>query len=323
MTNILILSAGRRVELLQAFQDAANKNGQNTKVFAADLRPDRSSACQIAERAFKLAAVRDTAYAGELADLCAAEEISIVIPTIDTELGKLAELAPKFSERGTEIIVSNRRIIELCSDKRKTGQLFSDIGIPTPAIYQSPEEIVFPCFTKPFDGSSSEGAFLLRSASELTSELLADPRRMFMELIPPDYREITVDLYYDRSGDLKAMVPRERLETRGGEVSKGVTRRDWVYDKLISRLNRLEGARGCITLQLFASREAEIMQAIEINPRFGGGYPLSCAAGADFPQWIIDEYILGKKVAFCDDWEANLLMLRYDAKTLTHGYKGD
>ena len=106
---------------------------------------------------------------------------------------------------------------------------------------------------------------------------------------------------------------------RAGEVAKGVTRRDWIYDHLIASGGHLAGARGCMTLQLFADDRDHSIHAIEINPRFGGGYPLSLAAGADFPEWLIREYILGEDVPFFEAWEDALLMLRYDAKILVHG----
>jgi carbamoyl-phosphate synthase large subunit len=57
---------------------------------------------------------------------------------------------------------------------------------------------------------------------------------------------------------------------------------------------------------------------LEINPRFGGGYPLTGAAGADYCAWLIAEYLLNKEIGFFDDWEADLLMLRYDAKVILH-----
>jgi carbamoyl-phosphate synthase large subunit len=72
---------------------------------------------------------------------------------------------------------------------------------------------------------------------------------------------------------------------------------------------------------LFVNLKEKSFKAIEINPRFGGGYPLSYAAGANFPKMLIQEYILGKDVEFVDDWEDNLLMLRYDSKVLVHDYK--
>ena len=74
-------------------------------------------------------------------------------------------------------------------------------------------------------------------------------------------------------------------------------------------------------MQLFVSENEDEFKAIEINPRFGGGYPLTYAAGANFPRMLIEEYVLGKTVSFADDWE-DLLMLRYDSKVLVHDYQG-
>jgi len=51
---------------------------------------------------------------------------------------------------------------------------------------------------------------------------------------------------------------------------------------------------------------------IEINPRFGGGVPLSIEAGADFPKWILQETtgraLRTRRLAY------GLTMLRYDAE---------
>lgn len=79
---------------------------------------------------------------------------------------------------------------------------------------------------------------------------------------------------------------------------------------------------GCITLQLFYNEVTGSVCGIEINPRFGGGYPLSYSAGANFPKWIIQEYLLGQKIEFFNEWEDNLLMLRYDDEILIHDYVG-
>jgi carbamoyl-phosphate synthase large subunit len=107
---------------------------------------------------------------------------------------------------------------------------------------------------------------------------------------------------------------------RSGEVSKGVTRKHDVYDYLLPAFKKIEGACGCLTIQIFANLENESFYGLEINPRFGGGFPLSYSAGANYPGWLITEYFLGKEIGFYDQWESDLLMLRYDAKELIHGY---
>ena len=79
----------------------------------------------------------------------------------------------------------------------------------------------------------------------------------------------------------------------------------------------------CITCQFFVhTNNPKIIYGIEVNPRFGGGYPLSYLAGANFPKWIIKEYLLKESIEEqFDIWENNLLMLRYDAEVIVHENK--
>ena len=315
--NILLLSAGRRVDLLEGFRVAAARLLPEARIMAADMRPHLSAACQVADGAFALPAVGADHYADALARLCDDAAVGLVVPTIDTELSVLARLRPAFERAGTSIVISDAALVDQCRDKRRVGELFDRLGLETPAL-MARDALSFPCFSKPRDGSSSVGAMRIDGTDDLSPSMLADPDRLFMELVPGDHAEVTVDLYYGRDHALKSAVPRQRIETRGGEVSKGITRRDWLYDLLRARLAHVGGARGCLTLQLFASPTKERALAIEINPRFGGGFPLSLAAGADFPAWLITEYLLGVAVEWFDGWEAGLTMLRYDAKVLVH-----
>ena len=110
------------------------------------------------------------------------------------------------------------------------------------------------------------------------------------------------------------MVPRLRMEVRGGEISKGRTVRNNIVDLFFDKLSHIPGARGCLTFQLFRHKGSGLTTLIELNARFGGGFPLSLAAGADFPTWLFDEYVLGRSVSTHSAWAENLTMLRYDAE---------
>lgn len=313
--NVLVLSAGRRVELVQAFQQALQRYFPDAKVFTTDLRPELSAACQTADQAFKAPRVTAPDYIDFLFELCTKKNIGLVVPTIDTELQVLADNRERFESSGVNLIISSPELIAVCRDKRKTAETYASLNITQPEIYAK-NNIVFPCFCKPYDGSCSIGALPLHTPDMLTQELLDDEKNMFMELIGKEYSEYTIDIYYDHNGQLRCLVPRERLEVRGGEVSKGATRKNYVYDYLRARFEGLKGARGCITAQVFANPDNKTIKALEINPRFGGGFPLSHAAGADYADWLIREYLLNEAIGFFDAWENNLVMLRYDAKVL-------
>jgi carbamoyl-phosphate synthase large subunit len=99
---------------------------------------------------------------------------------------------------------------------------------------------------------------------------------------------------------------------RAGEINKGITRRNSIVEFLKQKMSYLQGVFGCICVQLFFCETDNDIIAIEINPRFGGGYPLSYYAGADFAEMLIKEYLLGEKIEYFDNWKDNTLMLRYD-----------
>ncbi|KAA0014752.1 ATP-grasp domain-containing protein [Billgrantia pellis] len=313
--NVLLLSAGRRVELLASFRKSLSLHLPLAKVLAADTASRYSAACQVADACFDLPRVSDPGYIDALLALCREQQIGLVVPTIDTELMALSRYRYRFLEESSQPVISDARLIAYCRDKRLTVKVFKSIGIDTPEVYPR-HALAFPCFCKPYDGSSGEGAFLVTGPDRLSRSMLNDERNIFMESIGDDYDEYTVDAYYDRHGCMRCLVPRQRLEVRGGEVSKGITRRGYVYDYLARRLKRLNGARGCITVQLFYQPVTRCIKAFEINPRFGGGFPLADAAGAHYPDWLIREYLLGQAIENFDRWQQDLLMLRYDAKVL-------
>lgn len=316
--NVLVLSAGRRVELVQAFQDALRRHFPESRVLTTDLIPDLSAACHVSDDYFKAPRVTAPEYIDFLLDLCQSNEIGMVIPTIDTELIVLARNRHRFDERGIHVIISEPQLVSACRDKRVTAEVFAKLGIDQPTIYSDRKVLKFPCFCKPYDGSCSVGAKAILDPGMLSPELLADNKNMFMELIGKEYKEYTIDVYYTKDSKLCCLVPRERIEVRGGEVSKGATRKDFVYHYLLGKLGKVEGARGCITIQVFFNPTTEIIKALEINPRFGGGYPLTHTAGANYADWLIREYFLGEDIVFSDSWENNLVMLRYDAKVMVH-----
>ena len=314
--NILITSAGRRVSLVREFQKELKSFFPNDKVFTADANPNFSSACQISDKYFKVPMISDNNYINELLNICKRNDIGLIIPTIDTELLILAKNKKNFEKFGIKIIVSDKEFINKCRDKRKIHIFFEEHNIPC-AKEISKENLEFPVFIKPFNGSCSKGIQMVKNKEEFNYDLLDNTELMFLEYLnPKNYDEFTLDLYYDKKSILKCVVPRLRLEVRDGEVSKGKTIKNFLLKYVYERLNNIKGLFGCITLQVFVSKTLKKVIGIEINPRFGGGYPLSYNAGANFPKMLIEEYLLEESIEQFDDWEDNLLLLRYDDEIL-------
>lgn len=318
--NILITSAGRRVTLVSSFQAEARNIEPKSKIFAVDLEPEISAACRISDQAFKAPEVTEKSYIPMLIDLCVTNEIDMLIPTIDPELPMLAKHRQELRQEGINVVVSDLELVESCQDKRKTIDFFQSMGIQTPQLIDKHHPI-YPMYAKPFDGSSSKHNYIIKDASALRDYHLNNEKLMFFEYLDHEtHDEYTLDLYYDQHSELKCVVPRKRIEVREGEVNKGLTENNVLVPFVKKKLARIDGARGCLTLQLFLNRNTGSIHGIELNPRFGGGYPLSYLAGANFPRWLIKEYLFGESPEFYDDWEENLLMLRYDKEVLVHDF---
>ena len=312
MKNILITSAGKRVALVRAFKETVQALDPSIRIYCTDMNPEMAPVTYISDKCFCVPRVTDAVYPAELLKLCVDNNVGLVIPTIDTELAVLASCKDRFSGYGIKVIVSDSGFVQICRDKRKTNLFFEGHGIriPRPVDKLNP---VFPLFAKPYDGSLSTNIHVIRYSDELTQEILDDPKLIFMEYVDKTvYKEFTVDMYYGIDNRVKCIIPRERIEVRAGEINKGRTVRNELVGFLKGRLDHIDGCIGCICIQLFYNHRTGDIIGIEINPRFGGGYPLSYMAGGNYPEYLVREYFFGEELAYGDNWKDNMLMLRYD-----------
>ena len=310
--NILITSAGKRVALTRYFKETLSRFYPEAKVFTTDLNPQMAPAGYVSDGCFQVPRVTDEDYPATLWRICEEHGVGMVIATIDTELLLLADLKADFARRGIHVMVSDRAFVEVCRDKRHTGAFFERHGIRVPKEVDKYHP-TFPLFAKPYDGSLSANLHYIKTADELTPDILADPKLLFMEYIDKKvYKEYTVDMYFGRDHRVKCIVPRDRIEIRAGEINKGRAVKNEILTFLKEKMGRVEGCVGCICVQLFFNPETKDMVGIEINPRFGGGYPLSYMAGGNFPELLIREYFMDEPVDYAEQWQDGMLMLRYD-----------
>lgn len=322
--NILITSAGRRVSLVRSFQKELKAIDPMAKVYAMDASPLLSAACHVAHDYFQAPRLDEPDYIEVLINLCKTHDIRLVVPTIDTELLELAKNKERFEKKGISIVISSVDFVAKCRDKRLIHKFFEEHNVKVAKEYAK-DCYTLPMFIKPSNGSRSVDTFLITSEDDLTDFHFDNDKLMFLEYLDHnDYDEFTCDLYYSKNHRLKCVVPRKRLEVRDGEVYKALTSRNSIVAYVKDRLSYIDGAVGCLTAQFFLHKtDPTKIYGIEINPRFGGGYPLSYLSGANYTKWLIEEYLLQKEMEeYFDVWESDLLMIRYDDEILVHGYKG-
>lgn len=313
--NILISSSGRRGALVGLCRRALESLGLKGKVLAADMTK-ASAAYQLCDDGFYATRFDDPAYIPEMLKVCKEQNVGLVIPTHDRELMLYAQAVNQFETIGTRVVVPSSDVVALGSDKEATHRWLIDNDLPAPRqatpdeVLANPDDWPMPLLIKPRYGSSSIGVHIADDTDKL--RLLTADRPYLVQTIAQG-AEYTVDLFVDQSGVCRCAVPRRRLETRAGEVSKGVTERnDTVIDLAMSACAKLPGPRGVMCLQLFHDPVTGDCKIIELNTRFGGGYPLTHEAGADYLRWLIEESLGRPSSASNEAWQDGLAMLRYD-----------
>ncbi len=320
--NVLLTSVGRRVSLLRAFRREISRRSPTGRVLAADASV-LSAGIQDADGGFLVPPCSSPEYVPALLDIVRRERVSLIVPLIDPELEVLARERGRFLREGCHPVVSELSTVLLARDKRRSAERFRALGFEaprslTPEELERPERLEYPLFLKPEDGSSSVGAVALRGPDELRFHVPRTRRALVQTLEAGE--EFTVDVLADLAGRALCAVPRRRLEVRAGEISKGRTHKDPVLMAESMRLvEALGGCQGCITLQCFRRPDGRV-SFFEVNARFGGGYPLSDAAGANYPGRILD-LLSGQSLPVFDGWQDGLVMLRYDDAIFVPGLR--
>lgn len=284
--RILFTGVGRRVELLQAFRQAAHCLNVNLKIYGADMT-GTAPALFFCDYVRKVCGMRDPKYIPQLLEICKKDCIDLIIPTIDTDLLVLSQHKDEFEQIGIKVLISNSDKIAICRDKNYTADFFEVCGVKAPRTVNDYQiyEGEYPCFIKPKDGSSSINAFKAENEAEL--QLYAEQIKEYVIQPFVEGTEYTVDIFCDFDGKPIFITPRIRIAVRAGEVLKTeISMDEKIIDECKKIINEFQPV-GPITIQLIRSKKTGEDYFIEINPRFGGGAPLSMKAGASSAEIIL------------------------------------
>jgi carbamoyl-phosphate synthase large subunit len=308
--NVLITAASRRVPLVRAFQAALSASGRRGRVIVTDVNP-LSPAVHVAERWYHVPMATSPDYLDAITGICAAERIRLIVPTIDDELEQFGAAAGWFSARGIRVAVSPEATSRICNDKlaacrhlRSHGVRAADTWLPADV----PAPPSFPLFIKPRFGRGGVGAFQVRTERDRAffSEYVEAP--VVQEYL--DGPEFTIDLLCDFAHRPIAIVPRERIVVRAGVTDRGRTVREPSLIALAEAVAAALPFAGAVNIQCRMVNNVPVV--FEINPRFSGGIPLTIAAGADFPAYLLDLTAGRPVLPRIGDFLPNLWMTSYE-----------
>nr|MCR5734042.1 ATP-grasp domain-containing protein [Lachnospiraceae bacterium] len=201
MTNVLIISAGRRVELVKCFKDARDRLGIEGSVVCGDAS-DLAPALYFADDHVIFPRIDSGKYVDAIITVCRDKDISLIVPTIDTELLLLSENRDLIEkETGAVLLVSDFPVINICRNKINTQRFMEENGFKVPRLYKT-EEIEqgkenYPLFIKPVSGSSSIDTYKVNDRKELESILPLVSEPMIQDYMEGE--EYTVDVFLDFS----------------------------------------------------------------------------------------------------------------------------
>lgn len=305
MATILFTAAGRRVQLIRHFKD------NNVRVIGTDINPEMSAACHFCDARYHVPSYHSEEYIDRLVELCRSEAVTHLIPLYEPELIKLAASKSKFEEIDVKLILSSYECLSQTLDKYELYNWFNQINIQTPITFL-PHQInrieEGTWVVKPRRGMGSRDVHIINHMDiDSTVNKMSDP--IIQRYI--DGMEYTVDAYVDDKGTVRSIVPRMRLEVKAGEVSKSITCFDEGIIVECMKILKRNSFNGPITIQGIKEKTTGAFYFTEINPRFGGGVPLSIEAGIPYADFIVNDNRYPNNDTL-HPFITDLKMIRYD-----------
>lgn len=304
--NILLTSVGRRSYLVNYFKKALNGDGEVHVMNSSKISP----AFLVADKATVSPLIYDKDYIPFLVDYCKGNHIKAIISCLDIDLPILARNKEKFNQIGTKVVVADPDFIEACNDKWKTYQFLTANGFLAPKTYVSLSDaeiaiqngaLHFPVMIKPRWGMGSIAVYEAETEEELKVlyekikrklsttylkyESAADMDAAVLIQEKIDGQEYGLDIMNDLNGSYMNTSVKMKYAMRSGETDCAITVDDQKAREIGKKISGLSHHPGNLDCDVFVA-DGEYY-VLEMNARFGGGYPFSHIAGVDLPKAIV------------------------------------
>ncbi|RYC51439.1 ATP-grasp domain-containing protein [Flagellimonas olearia] len=329
--NILFTCAGRRNYLINYFKEALNGEGH---ILAADQNMS-APAMVDADIAIKVPSIYSPNYIDTLKSKAKEYEINAIISLNDLELPILSRHRSELEAQGTKVLVSDPEIIDIAFDKWETVKFIEKIGLKSPKTYRTLSDTIkaieqgtlnFPLVVKPRWGSASIGIEFPESMRELelihellniklkksilniASSIDIENAFIFQEKITGE--EFGIDVLNDFNREYFGTFARKKLSMRSGETDKAMSFIDNTLSQIGQTLGENSKHLGNMDCDVFVKDGQTYV--LELNPRFGGGYPFSHEAGINTAAIYISWLKGNHDVTQFDNYQHGLIFSKCD-----------
>jgi carbamoyl-phosphate synthase large subunit len=311
VTAVLFTCAGQRVDIVTAFRDA----GATT--VAADV--DRlAPALYHADHRAIVPRVEDFGYVPALHTLVEQHDVRLIVPLTDLDHHVLADARDELG--GALVLVSGAEAVARCSDKYQAHVFFMETGIGSPPTWlptDLPEDLRYPVLVKARKGFGSRHIYRAENSAELEFFLRYTAADSMVQAVCLG-TEFSIDVFCDLDGRCLAAVPRTMIESKGGESIKGMTIRDDELIRFACRVSEALPIIGPANVQCFREPNGEL-QVTDVNPRFGGGFPLPTAAGSRYPELALALANGERPEPRLGEFREGIVMTRYFSQVILDG----
>jgi carbamoyl-phosphate synthase large subunit len=275
MTAVLFTCAGQRVDIVDAFRRAGSAT------VAADAN-ELAPALYRADHHALVPPIADGGYLPALRALVEEHDVRLIVPLTDLDQVLLAESR---EELGALVLLPEAEIVERLGDKYLAHLLFEERGIASPPTWLPngvPDYASFPLLVKARHGFGSRHIYRAEDRAQLGFFLGYTPVDSLVQACLAG-EEFSIDVFCDLEGRCLNAIPRTMIESKGGESIKGMTIRDEALIEVGRDVAEKLRLVGPANIQCFREEDGT-HYVTDINPRFGGGFPLPLAAGGRYPE---------------------------------------
>jgi carbamoyl-phosphate synthase large subunit len=226
--------------------------------------------------------IEEDGYVPALRELVEQHDIDLIVPLTDLDQITLAQAREGL---GAIVLLPDAEIVERLGDKYLAHLLFEERGIASPPTWLPtgvPDDAEFPLLVKARHGFGSRHIYRAGDAAQLGFFLGYTPVESIVQAcLAGD--EFSIDVFCDLDGRCLNAIPRTMIESKGGESIKGMTIRDERLIELARDVAEKLQLVGPANIQCFRESDGSHFLT-DINPRFGGGFPLPLAAGGRYPE---------------------------------------